>query len=105
MPFPPRMTRRAILVAVVLLLAVGLSGCSAEAKEGHLRLGYFPNMTHAQALYGIETGLYEEMLAEDGITLTAIDFNAGPIAMEALLTGRVDITYVGPSPTINGILS
>lgn len=104
-PFSMRMAHRSIL-AILLLVAAGLAGCTGatEAEAGHLRLGYFPNMTHAQALYGLETGLYERVLAERGITLEATDFNAGNLAIEALLTGGIDIAYVGPSPTVNGIL-
>jgi NitT/TauT family transport system substrate-binding protein len=95
------------LLALALLLATGLAGCadSGQAEEGHLRLGYFPNMTHAQALYGLQTGLYGRVLGEEGITLEAVDFNAGNLAIEALLTGSIDITYVGPSPTVNGIIA
>jgi NitT/TauT family transport system substrate-binding protein len=29
-------------------------------------------------------------------------FNAGPSAIEALLAKRIDVTYVGHNPTING---
>lgn len=29
-------------------------------------------------------------------------FNAGPSAIEALFAGAVDMTYIGPNPTING---
>jgi NitT/TauT family transport system substrate-binding protein len=101
------MASRALLLPCLLFLAAtGLSGCTQEsAQDGLLRLGYFPNLTHAQALYGLQTGLFEDRLAQDGITLEATDFNAGPTAIEALLTGQVDIAYVGPSPTVNGILA
>ncbi|MBI2078031.1 MAG: ABC transporter substrate-binding protein, partial [Euryarchaeota archaeon] len=33
--------------------------------------------------------------------LQTVPFNAGPTAIEALLAHRVDVIYVGPSPTIN----
>lgn len=95
--------------ALVLLafLAASLAGCTQGdgAEAGHLRLGYFPNLTHGQALYGLGSGLYERELEAAGITLETVDFNAGPTAIEAVLTGQVDITYVGPSPTVNGILA
>lgn len=86
-----------------MTLLAAFSGCFGGEEEGFLRLGYFPNITHAQALYGIETGLYQEKLGET--ELKVFDFDAGPSAMEALLTGHIDATYVGPTPTINTLAS
>jgi NitT/TauT family transport system substrate-binding protein len=62
-----------------------------------LRLGFFPNITHAQALYARATGLFEKKLP---IRWTA--FNAGPTAVEALFTDDIDAAFIGPGPTING---
>lgn len=94
------------VLGLALLAAAGLAGCTQGdgAREGHLRLGYFPNLTHGQALYGLQAGLFRQELEASGIALETVDFNAGPTAIEALLTGQIDITYVGPSPTVNGIL-
>jgi NitT/TauT family transport system substrate-binding protein len=36
-----------------------------------------------------------------GVGIEWKHFNAGPSAMEALLAGALDLTYVGPSPAIN----
>ncbi len=69
---------------------------AAEPKE--LRLGYFPNLTHAQAIYARATGAFEKI----GIKITWTAFNAGPTAIESLFTDAVDATFIGPSPTING---
>jgi NitT/TauT family transport system substrate-binding protein len=92
----------ATIVLVVLLLAsVAFSGCAGSSMPGVLRLGYFPNLTHAQALYGVSTGLYQEKLGDTKLETTS--FNAGPAAFEALLSKQVDVIYVGPSPTINAI--
>lgn len=90
--------------AVVLLLATGCGGNGAvEAAPGEpvtLRLGYFPNITHAPALVGVEDGLFAEALGDD-VTLETVTFNAGPAAVEALFSEAVDITYIGPNPAIN----
>jgi NitT/TauT family transport system substrate-binding protein len=85
-----------------LLLVMMLAGRSASAEqEGkQLRLGYFPNLTHAQAIYARATGAFDKVGAR--IQWTA--FNAGPTAIEALFTDAVDATFVGPSPTINGYI-
>ena len=75
----------------------------AHAQEGQrpLRLGYFPNITHAQALYGRATGEFEKRL---GIRIEWVPFKDGPAAIEALFVDAIDATFVGPSPTINGYL-
>ena len=92
------MTSRARAMAVaaaVAALAVALGGCRGRDRSGALRLGYFPNVTHAQALVGLSDGTFARAL--DG-RLEAKAFTAGPSAMEALLSGDVDVCYVGPGP-------
>ena len=89
------------LVTTVLLASVALAGCAGASIPGVLRLGYFPNLTHAQPLYGLATGLYAEKLGDTKLETT--HFNAGPAAFEALLAKQIDVIYVGPSPTINAI--
>ncbi|MFA9432134.1 ABC transporter substrate-binding protein [Egicoccus sp. AB-alg2] len=76
------------------------TGASAE-PSGTLRLGYFPNVTHAPAIVGLGEGLFEQALG-DGVTLETRTFNAGGEAIEALLSGAIDATYIGPNPAING---
>jgi NitT/TauT family transport system substrate-binding protein len=77
------------------------SGDSAGSGEGvEVRLGYFPNLTHATALVGLSEGFFEDGLAEDGASLIAQDFNSGTDTIEALLGGGLDATYIGPSPTV-----
>lgn len=89
------------VVAAAATLAAAFAGCTGGFEEGVLRLGFFPNLTHAQALYGVETGLFQEKLGET--KLKTQTFNAGPTAIEALRSGRIDVIYVGPSPTVNGL--
>ncbi len=96
-----------------LLAAVVLAGCGSDsdkdskagtvetpAKKVTLRLGYFPNITHASAVAGVETGIFAEKLGPN-VTLSTSSFNAGPAAMEAIFSGAIDATYVGPNPAIN----
>jgi NitT/TauT family transport system substrate-binding protein len=91
-----RPIRRLLLLSMVALV---LRVSSAEQEADELRLGYFPNITHAQALYARATGEFERQIGKR-IKWTA--FNAGPTAIESLFTDAVDATFVGPSPTING---
>jgi NitT/TauT family transport system substrate-binding protein len=67
-----------------------------------VRLGYFPNVTHATALVGVENGSFQQSLGTNKLQLST--FNAGPAAVEALLSGALDATYIGPNPTINAFV-
>ena len=73
---------------------------SAAADPVELRLGYFPNVTHASAIVGIEHGETEAALG-DNVTLTTQFFNAGTDAVEALFSEAIDATFIGPNPAIN----
>lgn len=90
-----------LLFLVVWSLAMVLRASAAEVEANELRLGYFPNITHAQALYARATGDFEKKL---GRPIRWSSFNAGPTAIEALFADAVDATFVGPSPTINGYI-
>ena len=88
-------TAAAMLLASVLCLA----GCSGKEDGSELNVGYFNNVTHAQALYMKATGSLEEALP-DGTELSWTAFNAGPAEVEALFSGDIDIGYIGPVPAI-----
>ena len=89
------------------LLAVVASLASCKSKHTNLRsevrLGYFANVTHAQALVGLANGEFEKQLGSE-VKLVPKLFGSGPAAIEAVLADEVDITYVGPSPAINGFI-
>jgi len=76
------------------------SGGSATPLKT-LRLGYYPNINHAQAVIGVGRGDFQKALGPD-VKLETVVFNAGPSAIEALLANRIDATYVGSNPAING---
>ena len=76
------------------------SGIDAKPSNG-LRIGYFPNLNHAQALIGLETGSFQRALG-DSIKIDSKMFSAGPSLIEALFANQIDVAYVGPNPTING---
>jgi NitT/TauT family transport system substrate-binding protein len=91
------------------VLTIGLAGCSASSAADEsepadvttLRLGFFPNLTHAPALVGLQEGLFKSELKEADVTVTPTAFNAGPDAVTAIFGGSIDIAYIGPNPTIN----
>ena len=77
---------------------------NAQTNDGQsktLRIGYFPNINHAQAVIGLNNGDFQKILGNNTKVETIV-FNAGPSAVEALLANRIDATYIGPNPTING---
>jgi len=97
--------------AAVLSLVAAVAGCSradsdetpaASSDKGpatELRLGYFPNVTHAAALIGLDKGLFSKELGTTKLVPTK--FNAGPEAVGALLGGSLDASFIGSGPAIN----
>jgi NitT/TauT family transport system substrate-binding protein len=99
----------AILVAVILTsvptLGLGSSNVNAPSSEGEsrlIRIGYFLNINHAQAVIGLGNGDFHTEL--EGIEVRKQEFNAGPSVIEAMLANQIDIAYVGPNPAINGYI-
>ncbi len=98
-----------LISAAVAVLVLG-TACSRAAETpaaptaaatpaAELRLGYFPNITHAPAIIGLANGLFS---AELGSTkLTTQTFNAGGDEVSALLGGSLDVGFIGSSPAIN----
>jgi NitT/TauT family transport system substrate-binding protein len=66
-----------------------------------LHLGYFPNVTHAQAIVGLARGTFQQGLGAS-VTIGTKTFNAGGDEITALFAGDIDIGYIGPSPAVNG---
>lgn len=95
--------KKTLLAAVLLLAACGSSVQSAAPSDTGpltLRLGYFPNLTHAPALIGVGKGFFATALGSD-VTLEIHTFNAGPDAVTAILSDSIDATFAGPNPTTN----
>jgi len=88
--------------AVAVLALVGCGGPNA-GREGIIRVGYFPNITHSQAIIGLARGDFAEALGPETTIETTI-FNAGPSVIEALYAGRLDLAYIGPNPAITGFV-
>ena len=72
-----------------------------NATTKTIRIGYFPNINHAQAVIGLGNGDYQKALGND-VKIETQTFNAGPAAIEALFAKKIDVAYVGPGPAING---
>ena len=92
----------------MLLLFVLLLAAAAASAKTILRVGYFPNVTHAQGVIGSystaqKRGWFEQRLGPD-VEVQWFAFNAGPSAMEAIFAGSIDLTYVGPNPALNAYI-
>ena len=95
-----------MVITAVALIAAPISVANAQTagnSQKTLRIGYFPNITHSQAVIGLNNGDFQEKLG-DNVTVETVRFNAGPSAIESLLADRIDVTYIGPNPAINGYL-
>ncbi|MBE6032352.1 MAG: aliphatic sulfonate ABC transporter substrate-binding protein [Clostridiales bacterium] len=92
------------IVCVMLVLAVfftGGCGCSRNDEgDPEMRIAYFPNITHSQALVMKDQGILEERLG-DTCEVTWQAFNAGPAEVEAMFAGEIDLGYIGPVPAVN----
>ena len=87
----------------LLLLVVSL----AQAREPvTLRVGFFPNLTHAPALAArqLEREGHNWLSGHvpAGTKIEWFAYNAGPAAVEALFAGSIDATFIGPSPLLSG---
>ena len=98
-------TTIALVTAAIMLLSAMLTSTNSldvyaqEVKT--LRIGYFPNINHAQAVIGLGNGDFQRALGNN-IKVETVTFNAGPSAIESLLANRIDVSYIGPNPAING---
>jgi len=98
------MNRRHFL-SLSALTAAGFPACNSQPPDPNapVRFGHFPNITHVQALVAhhlsrIGKGWYESRL---GVPVEWFTYNAGPSATEAIFSGSLDVTYIGPSPVLN----
>src|SRR5438445_3177959 len=94
-----------IIIVLVIFLSFNVPAGNqlfhnTDGSVNVLRIGYFLNINHAQAVIGLGNGDFQKKLGD--IKVETQVFNAGPSAIEALFANRVDVTYVGSNPAING---
>ncbi|TXH43399.1 MAG: sulfonate ABC transporter substrate-binding protein, partial [Actinobacteria bacterium] len=81
--------RRLVGVAAAVAVMGSLAACSSDepqeaAASGSpasqeiktVRLGFFPNLTHAPALIGLQEGYFKDAVKPLGLTVTPTAFNA-----------------------------
>jgi len=99
---------RVALAISAVVATLGMSACGSDSRAAgvapeEVRLGYFPNLTHATAIVADKEGFFARHLGATRLTVST--FNAGPAAMEALKSGAIDATYVGPGPAVNAFIN
>jgi NitT/TauT family transport system substrate-binding protein len=94
------MGRVSQLAALLMGMLLSVSAQDAQSQVT-VRVGAFPNITHAQAMVGKANGAFDKALGSSA-KVDWKTFNAGPAAIEALFAGAIDMTYIGPNPTISG---
>ena len=105
-------SKRRLLAAVLLAaLVIATAACGDDDNEPSgsggnsgeesttVRLGYFPNVTHATAIVGVDKGIFEKNLGSN--KLETGTFKDGTEASEALSAEAIDATYIGSGPAIN----
>ncbi|MBI2167708.1 MAG: ABC transporter substrate-binding protein [Candidatus Omnitrophica bacterium] len=90
------------ILSLTLAILSGLTG-RLDADMEKIRVGHFPNVTHAPVLVARAKQHFEEKFKETTPIKWSV-FNAGPEAIEALFAGAIDILYVGPNPAVNGFI-
>jgi NitT/TauT family transport system substrate-binding protein len=94
------------LLSLMCVVGLSLWGTTfSHAEDITVRVGYFPNITHAQALVARNferqgRDWFAPWLGAN-VKLEWYAYNAGPSAMEAFFAESLDLSYVGPNPAIN----
>src|SRR5262245_65766376 len=89
------------LLAGLSLVALLAAACSSSAQRARgsddvIRLGIFPNLTHAPGYVALQEGFFEDALP--GVDVQVTYFNSGSDAGAAITSGSIDATYIGPGP-------
>jgi len=92
------------VIGVTLIFVIGIIVKSdGTTPENKIRVAYFPNITHAVPIIGIERGTFAHQIGNDTV-IEPVLFDSGPQVIESIFAGSVDVAYVGPGPAINGFL-
>lgn len=89
---------------LIMVILTSMSGCRSSdiASNGkiNVRIAYFPNITHTQALVLKNQQTLENAWA-DTCNVSWTSFQAGPAEIEAVFAGEIDLGYIGPVPAVN----
>ena len=92
-----------IAAVVAIAMAVALSGGQEQSNQDKIRVAFFPSISHAAPIVGIENGIFERSIGQE-IKIETKLFDSGPQVIESIFANSIDVAYVGPGPVINGFL-
>lgn len=90
------------LIIILLIFSILISGCvdnGTKAAERNVKIGYQHSDLHSALFIAQDLGLFEKY----GINATFTEFTGGPVEMQAMGAGEIDIAYVGIAPTLTYI--
>jgi NitT/TauT family transport system substrate-binding protein len=92
------------IVAVIAISVIAILGSSLDqSSQSKIRVAFFPSISHAVPIVGLENGIFENGIGEQ-IQIETKLFDSGPQVIESIFARSIDVAYVGPGPTINGFL-
>lgn len=97
--FKKIVTLTLLLSSMASVCACGGSSAKSDGKT-NVRIAYFPNITHTQALVMKNKKTLEDTW-KDKCNVSWKSFNAGPEETEALFAGQIDLGYIGPVPAVS----
>lgn len=87
----------------ILLTTLLILGAASAQKATTVRIGIFPNVTHAAGLVAVDQKLFQKELGS-GVKLEVKEFANGSQINEAFAAGAIDFAYVGPGPAMNAFM-
>lgn len=82
-------------ILAIFLLSFSCACTSIGNNSGKIRLGYLLNVAHAVPIIGLEKNALSDVDAKY--------FMSGGYLLNSLMTGNLDMAYLGPGPIINAI--
>ena len=92
-----------IAAVVAIAMVVALNGGQEQSNQDKIRVAFFPSISHAAPIVGIENGIFESSIGQE-IKIETKLFDNGPQVIESIFANSIDVAYVGPGPVINGFL-
>ena len=89
------------IIAIAVIATIG--GSLDQSSRSKIRVAFFPSISHAVPIVGLENGIFENGIGEQ-IQIETKLFDSGPQVIESIFARSIDVAYVGPGPTINGFL-
>ena len=86
---------RVVMLTAIMLAAVNIQ-TSRAAENVEIKVGYIPILAAAPLFITVAEG----WASEQNIKLNLTKFDSGPVAIQALASGQIDMMYAGVGPVI-----